>query len=74
VVDGERIRKVIDAKAGVAGLSYEEMEKRWLEQVSLRRMVSQQEIAQMMLYLCSEAGRNISGQSISICGNTEILH
>jgi NAD(P)-dependent dehydrogenase (short-subunit alcohol dehydrogenase family) len=74
VVDGERIRKVIRAKADAAGLPYEEMEKRWLEQVSLRQMVSPKEIAQMMLYLCSAAGRNISGQSISICGNTEILH
>lgn len=73
VVDGERIRRVIGAKAEAAGLSYDEMEKRWLEQVSLRRMVSQKEIAQMMLYLSSDAGRNISGQSISICGNTEIL-
>lgn len=74
VVEGARIRDVIAAKAQAAGLPYEEMEKRWLEQVSLRRMVPPREIAQMMLYLCSDAGRNISGQSISICGNTEILH
>ena len=74
VVEGERIRKVIAAKAEAAGRTYEEMEKLWLEQVSLRRMVPPSEIAQMMLYLCSDAGRNISGQSISICGNTEILH
>jgi NAD(P)-dependent dehydrogenase (short-subunit alcohol dehydrogenase family) len=74
VVDGERIRRVIAAKAEAAACSYEAMESRWLEQVSLRRMVPPIEIAQMFLYLCSEAGRNISGQSISICGNTEILH
>lgn len=74
VVDGERIRRVIAEKAKAAGRTYEEMERRWLEQVSLRRMVSPNEIAQMILYLCSDAGQNISGQSISICGNTEILH
>jgi NAD(P)-dependent dehydrogenase (short-subunit alcohol dehydrogenase family) len=74
VVDGQRIRSVIAVKAEAAGYSYEEMESRWLEQVSLRRMVSQLEIAQMFVYLCSDAGRNISGQSISICGNTEVLH
>jgi hypothetical protein len=27
----------------------------------------------MALYLCAEAGRNISGQSLSICGNTETI-
>jgi hypothetical protein len=26
-----------------------------------------------VLFLCSPAGRNISGQSLSVCGNVETL-
>lgn len=73
VVDGERIRRVITAKAEAENISYEEMESQWLKPVSLRRMVSQQELAEMMQFLISDAGRNITGQTISICGNQETL-
>jgi hypothetical protein len=30
-------------------------------------------VANMVLFLCSPAGRNISGQSLSVCGNVETL-
>jgi len=36
-------------------------------------MVSASEIADMALFLCSETGRSISGQAISVCGNVERL-
>ena len=49
------------------------MEERYLEKVSLRRMVSQQDVANMVLFLLSPAGRNISGQSLGVCGNVETL-
>jgi NAD(P)-dependent dehydrogenase (short-subunit alcohol dehydrogenase family) len=49
------------------------MERRYLSQVSLRRMVSPADVAAMVLFLCSPAGRNISGQSLSVCGNVESL-
>ncbi|MER8880812.1 3-oxoacyl-[acyl-carrier-protein] reductase, partial [Mesorhizobium sp. M0684] len=38
----------------------------------LRRLtIPPQKIAEMSQFLISEAGRNISGQSLSLCGNTE---
>ncbi len=73
VVDGERIRRVIAARAEAAGVPYPEMEQRYLAQVSLRRMVSPAEIASMATFLCSEAGAGISGQALSVCGNVEVL-
>ncbi len=71
VVEGPRIERVISARAEALGLSYEETRKRALENVSLRRMVSQQDVANMALFLCSPAGRNVSGQALSVCGNVE---
>ena len=73
VVEGPRIESVIRARAAQLGLSDAEMEKRYLEKVSLRRMVSADDVAQMVLFLVSPLGRNVSGQSIGVCGNVETL-
>jgi NAD(P)-dependent dehydrogenase (short-subunit alcohol dehydrogenase family) len=72
-VEGPRIERVIRARAEQFGVSYEEMERQYREKASLRRMVSPQDIAAMVIFLCSEAGRNISGQSLSVCAGVETL-
>jgi NAD(P)-dependent dehydrogenase (short-subunit alcohol dehydrogenase family) len=73
VVEGPRIEQVIRDRANAEGVTYEEMEKRYLDQISLRRMVSASDVAEMVLFLCSKGGRNISGQSLGVCGNVEFL-
>jgi NAD(P)-dependent dehydrogenase (short-subunit alcohol dehydrogenase family) len=73
VVEGARIDRVAAARAAVTGLGIEEVKRDMLSRVSLRRMVSAQDIANMALYLCSPMGRNISGQALSVCGNVETL-
>ena len=73
VVEGSRIDRVVAARAEVAGVSVEEAEATMLGHVSLRRKVSAQDIANMALFLCMPLGRNISGQSLSVCGNVETI-
>lgn len=73
IVEGPRIEKVIAARAEATGLSYEAMEQAYIEKISLKRMVTADDVANQALFLCSELGRNISGQAISICGNVEYL-
>jgi len=73
IVKGPRIERVIAARAQQLGLSYEEMEQRYLEKISLRRMTTAEEVAATALFLCSPAGMGISGQAISVCGNVEVL-
>ena len=73
IVQGPRIDRVIEARAGQLGVSHEEMERQYLERVSLRRMVTADDVAATVLFLLSPAGRNISGQSIGVCGNVETL-
>lgn len=73
IVEGPRIEGVIRARAETLGISYQEMEGRYLERISLRRMVSSEDVANMVLFLVSPLGRNISGQSLSVCGNVETL-
>ena len=64
---------MIGARAEQLGLSYPEMERQYLDRVSLRRMVTAQEVAAMVLFLISPLGRGVSGQSLGVCGNVETL-
>ena len=73
VVEGERIDRVIEAKAKAVGISFEEQKKISLERVSMQRMVSPYDIANMALYLASDVGKNITGQAISVCAGVEML-
>jgi NAD(P)-dependent dehydrogenase (short-subunit alcohol dehydrogenase family) len=73
VVEGERINRVIEAKAKAANISFEAQKQLSLEKVSMRSMVSPQDIANMALYLASDAGHLVTGQAISVCAGTEML-
>ena len=73
LVDGARIRSVLRNKAAVGGVSDNEQTERALQAVSLRCFVTQQDIANMALYLCSPFGATISGQAISVDGGMESL-
>jgi NAD(P)-dependent dehydrogenase (short-subunit alcohol dehydrogenase family) len=72
-VEGERINRVIAAKAEARGVPFEAMHEEYVAQASMRRMVSAQDIANMILYLCSEAGSMVSGQAVSVDGHIEAL-
>ncbi|MGD0640721.1 MAG: SDR family oxidoreductase [Roseiarcus sp.] len=73
IVEGPRMSRVIEARANQVGVSYAEMEKTYVERISLRRMVTAEDVAATVLFLASEAGRNLSGQSIGVDGNVESL-
>jgi NAD(P)-dependent dehydrogenase (short-subunit alcohol dehydrogenase family) len=70
-VEGERIDRVIAAKAEAFGVSVDEQRRLLLETTSLRTFVSAQDIANMALFLASDAGKHISGQALSICGDKQ---
>lgn len=73
IVRGPRMRRVIEARAQQLGIGYDDMEQRYLEKISLRRMTDPAEIAATALFLCSPGGHGITGQAISVCGNVEVL-
>jgi NAD(P)-dependent dehydrogenase (short-subunit alcohol dehydrogenase family) len=70
-VGGERIDGVIASKAKAFGVSYEEQRQALLATTSLRTFVTAQDIANMALFLASDAGRHISGQALSVCGDMQ---
>ena len=73
IVEGPRMTGVIAARAKQTGVSYEAMEKTYLDRVSMRRMVTASDVAATIAYLLSPAGRNVSGQSIGVDANVETL-
>jgi len=68
-VEGERIDRVIDAKAKAFGIPFEAQKQKLLDTASLRTFVTAQDIANMALFLATDAGKHISGQALSICGD-----
>ncbi|WP_287390617.1 SDR family oxidoreductase, partial [Mesorhizobium sp.] len=73
IIEGPRIDKVIADRARQLGVSNEEMTQRYLQNISLRRMTSRYDVAAMVAFLLSDAGINISGQSLGVDGNVETL-
>ena len=72
-VNNERTRAIFTAKAEATGVTTDELEREILSRVSLRQYVTSEDIAKMAVFLCSDAGRHISGQAISVCGNVESM-
>jgi NAD(P)-dependent dehydrogenase (short-subunit alcohol dehydrogenase family) len=73
IVEGPRMDGVIRARAAQVGVPEAQMREEYLKKISLKRMVSAEDVAATALFLCSPAARNITGQAISVDGNVEYL-
>jgi NAD(P)-dependent dehydrogenase (short-subunit alcohol dehydrogenase family) len=73
IVEGERIERVIAAKAKATGVSHEAFRQKLLETTSLRSTVTQQDIANMALFLCTRPGERITGQAIPVDADVRYL-
>ena len=69
IVEGPRMDGVISARAKLEGVEEQAMREEYLKSISLGRMVTADDVALMCLFLCSPAGRNVTGQAISVDGN-----
>jgi NAD(P)-dependent dehydrogenase (short-subunit alcohol dehydrogenase family) len=73
LVEGPRIRAVIAARSAATGQPPDKILEGFLRDISLRRMVTPTEVANMALYLLSPLGMGISGEAISIDGHFEVI-
>jgi NAD(P)-dependent dehydrogenase (short-subunit alcohol dehydrogenase family) len=73
LVAGDRIRRVIEAKAQAKGVSFRDEEAESLKNNSLRTYVTPHDITNMALYLCSPFGATISGQALAVDGDMQSL-
>ncbi len=72
-VAGDRIDRVIRAKAEARGLSEEVVREEYTSTASMHRFVTVDDVAGMMLYLASDAGRLVSGQAIGVDAGTYFI-
>lgn len=73
LVDGARIQSVIANKARSFNVSHEDMTARLFAGVSIKEFVDPRDIAKQIVFLASPHAKTISGQEISVCGDTRML-
>jgi NAD(P)-dependent dehydrogenase (short-subunit alcohol dehydrogenase family) len=65
-VRGPRIERVIRNRAEEMKLPYEEVVRQYVEPTALKRMVEEEDIAAMAVFLASDEGGNITGETLNI--------
>ena len=69
-VDTEMALTGMKNGAAAQGISVEEFRTQAMSRVPLGEMVTPDEVANLVAFLASEAGKNITAQAISICGGS----
>jgi NAD(P)-dependent dehydrogenase (short-subunit alcohol dehydrogenase family) len=72
-VEGDRIERVIKAEAKASGRSEGQVRGDTVRYSAMKTFVSPQDIANMILFLSSNAGARVSGQALSVDGYTYTL-
>ena len=73
-VEGDRMKRVISAKAKLLKVNSSKIQKEFESMTSIKSFVSKEDIASMAVYLLSDNSINISGQAIAVDGNTERMN
>ena len=72
-VDGPRMDGVIEREAAATGATPEVIKAGYTAQVSMRTLITATDIGEACAWLLSDAARYVSGQVLSVDGNTETL-
>ena len=65
-VAGDRIERVIRARADALGAPYEEVKRGFTANAALQRMVTEDEVARVALFLASDLAAGVSGQTVNV--------
>ncbi|MCG5053074.1 MAG: SDR family oxidoreductase [Myxococcales bacterium] len=68
LVDGERFGGVMANRAKLEQRSKDDVLAGMVAQTPLKRLVSEKEVADAVLYLASDAASGITGQALNVCG------
>ncbi len=71
-VEGKRIDRIIAAEASLRGVDQNTVKGEFVDTNSMKVFIDKEDVAALVLFLCSEQGRYISGQAIGVDGNTEV--
>ncbi len=65
-VEGDAIEEVIAARASTLEMPTDEVRARFVRRAALNRMVTAADVSSTVLFLCSDAARNITGQALDV--------
>jgi len=68
MVDGPRFRKVCEEMSKRLGVSMEEAMRKHAEEYALKRVSTDEDVANAVLFFASDASRQITGQDIAVDG------
>ncbi len=71
MINNARMQGIVAAKARESGLTTAEVEQGYLKHISMRVQIEPSELADMVVFLASDAGRKITGELIAVSGNLE---
>ena len=73
-VYGDRMQRVIEAKAKLLEVTQDNLQKDYESMISLKTFVDKEDIANMAVFLLSQEAHKISGQVMTVDGNTERMN
>jgi NAD(P)-dependent dehydrogenase (short-subunit alcohol dehydrogenase family) len=73
IVAGDRIRRVMEAKAQQTGRSFAEMEQASFAAASIKEYITARQLADQIVFLASPRARTISGQAIAVDGDLQMM-
>ncbi len=65
-VQGDRIRRVIGARAQAMGVGYEQVERGFVSQAAMQRMVTEEEVAKVALFFAADQSSGVTGQTLNV--------
>ena len=71
-VSGNRMKRVIEERARSTGQSITDTEAGYLRSLALGRMVEEEDVARLALFLASREGDNITGQVFNVCSGYKL--
>ncbi len=69
-VEGARMEQVLEREAAIKGMTRDQVYQGYAAGTSMRTFIEAQDIANMAVFLASEAARYVSGQVIAVDGHT----
>jgi len=70
-VEGPRMTGVMEREAAAKGTTFEAIRDGYASGVSMRQLVTAEDIANMAAFLCSDGAKMVSGQVMAVDGHTE---
>jgi 3-oxoacyl-[acyl-carrier protein] reductase len=72
IVAGDRMERLCREKARKRGWTYEQVYEEYVREMALRRVTTAEDVANAVLFLCSDESRNMTGQCLTVDGGWDV--